>query len=122
MEKIMADPRLGRNLVAPSISAGRDNLYMRGAALCEFSSMASPCRLLTRKHHSADTPRSARKPVPPTLQLARQLMQPQQQWLTAAVQQWLVHTDVQCQTKPPYVDTHTAASFVPQLLLPCCVH
>ena len=30
MDAIMADPRLGRNLTAPSISAGRDNLYMRG--------------------------------------------------------------------------------------------
>ena len=27
----MADECLGRNLTAPSISAGRDNLYMRGA-------------------------------------------------------------------------------------------
>ncbi len=30
MDAITADPRLGRSLTAPSISAGRDNLYMRG--------------------------------------------------------------------------------------------
>jgi hypothetical protein len=30
MDALMADPRLGRNLTAPSISAGRNNLYMRG--------------------------------------------------------------------------------------------
>lgn len=30
MDALMADPRLGRNLTAPSISAGRANLYMRG--------------------------------------------------------------------------------------------
>lgn len=34
MDAIMADPRLGRSLSAPSISAGRDNLYMRGEGSC----------------------------------------------------------------------------------------
>lgn len=33
MDTIMADPRLGRSLTAPSISAGRDNLYLRGEYL-----------------------------------------------------------------------------------------
>lgn len=30
IDTIMAHPLLGRNLTAPSISAGSDNLYMRG--------------------------------------------------------------------------------------------
>jgi hypothetical protein len=49
MDALMADPRLGRNLSAPSISAGRDNLYMRGkyAGLFEtcdnFMKLAPAC-------------------------------------------------------------------------------
>jgi hypothetical protein len=80
IDALMADPRLGRNLTAPSISAGRDNLYMRGKCLrgcrdttapekhapasapaattctCRVTALNPPCRL------AHGTLRSARQP------------------------------------------------------------